>query len=281
MPTPVRVTGNPHNVAGCQPVPVVLTYEALQRLSRLGLRHGYGSPGREAETRGPGRLGHDDRGCGDYLRRGRPLSQETRTRATNHRPNPMRRLCHKAGWSPTATQVRVRLCRQRSDTRHRVPSGAVGDPASEIHELLLPIAFLVGQWKGRGEGRWAGGFPFEDSMSFLHDGRPALRYEQLTTGPDGRPSHAECGFFVAQENGDIHVTLAEPSGITEVLVGRSEPAQLVLTSVEIGHTPTTDNVTSCRRILRIEDGALLAEVEIAVNGEKLAPHTSSRLQRLA
>jgi hypothetical protein len=150
----------------------------------------------------------------------------------------------------------------------------------KVHELLRPIAFLLGDWHGHGEGLWAGGFSFEDMMHFSHDGRPVLRYEQRTVGPDGRPSHAESGYFVAQENGDIHVTLAEPSGIAEVLVGRPGVDALVLTTVEIGHTPTTDNVTACRRRLRLEAGTLVADVEIAVNEELLAAHTRSVLERV-
>jgi hypothetical protein len=138
----------------------------------------------------------------------------------------------------------------------------------------------VGEWQGQGNGAWPGGFRFDDSMSFSHDGRPVLQYRQRTTGPDGRPSHAELGYFVAQPNGEIHVTLAEPSGITEVLVGRAAPGDLVLVSTEIGHTPSTDNVTGCRRRLHLEDGALIAVVDIAVNGESLAPHTHSTLHRL-
>jgi len=154
----------------------------------------------------------------------------------------------------------------------------VADGALEIHDLLRPLAFLLGTWRGRGEGKWPGGFAFSDSMTFAHDGRPILRYEQLTKGPEGRPSHSECGYLVAQPNGEVHVTVAEPSGITEVLVGRPDTNSIVFRSVAIGRTPTTEHVTACRRTLRIEDGALVAELEISVNGEDLAPHTTSVLR---
>ena len=93
------------------------------------------------------------------------------------------------------------------------------EDAPELHELLRPLQFLIGEWRGSGEGLWAGGFSFTDAVRFSHDGRPLLRYDQVTVGPDGQPSHAETGFFAVQANGDVHVTLAEPSGITEVLVG--------------------------------------------------------------
>ncbi len=154
----------------------------------------------------------------------------------------------------------------------------MADGTPEMHELLRPLAFLVGRWQGRGEGLWPGGFAFSDSMTFAHDGRPILRYAQLTTGPEGRPSHSECGYLVAQPNGEVHVTVAEPSGITEVLVGRPAELSIVLRSVAIGRTPTTEHVTACRRTLRIEEGALVAELEISVNGEDLAPHTTSVLR---
>ncbi|MGA2209657.1 MAG: FABP family protein [Acidimicrobiales bacterium] len=150
-----------------------------------------------------------------------------------------------------------------------------------VHELLQPIGFLLGEWKGDGQGLWAGGFSFGDSMRFSHDGRPVMTYAQQTVGPDGVPSHAELGFFVAQDNGEIHVTLAEPSGITEVLVGKPNGTSLVLSAVEIGHTPTTDNVTACGRHLRIEAEALVVEIQVAVDDEPLAPHTRSVLHRLA
>ncbi len=155
----------------------------------------------------------------------------------------------------------------------------MADEAPPLHDWLQPIAFLVGEWHGNGEGLWPGGFTFTDAMRFAHDGRPLLRYDQVTAGPAGVPSHAECGFFTVQENGDVHVTLAEASGITEILVGRPGSEGLDLDAVDIGRTPTTDNVTSCRRRLRLVDGALLAEIDMAVNGEALAPHTRSVLHR--
>jgi hypothetical protein len=141
------------------------------------------------------------------------------------------------------------------------------------------LAFLIGEWAGEGRGLWGDGFVFEDHVRFAHDGRPVLLYQQQTAGPDGRPSHGECGYFVVQPDGEIHVTIAEPSGITEVLVGRVDGEQLVLDSTEIGHTPTTDDVTAVRRHLSLVEGALVTEVAIAVSGQPLAAHTRSSLMR--
>lgn len=156
----------------------------------------------------------------------------------------------------------------------------VSEDEPHVHELLQALGFLIGEWRGAGNGLWGNGFTFEDHVRFAHDGRPVLLYQQQTRGPDGKPSHGECGYFVAQADGEIHVTIAEPSGITEVLVGRADGDELVLTSTAIGHTPTTDNVTAVRRRLRFEEGTLVTEVAIAVNGEPIAEHARSSLTRL-
>jgi hypothetical protein len=156
----------------------------------------------------------------------------------------------------------------------------VADDEPEVHELLRPLEFLVGEWRGTGSGLWGDDFTFEDHVRFAHDGRPVLLYQQQTAGPDGKPSHGECGYFVVQPDGEIHVTIAEPSGITEVLVGDMGSDGLVLASTDIGRTPTTDNVTAVRRRLSFEDGGLVTEVAISVDGGPMAEHTRSSLKRL-
>jgi len=151
-----------------------------------------------------------------------------------------------------------------------------------LHPDLVALSWLVGRWNGEGRGLWSGeiGFEFVDEMSFEHDGRPLLVYHERTRRPDGVPSHAEAGFVTVAGNGVFHWTIAEPNGITEALVGSIVAGALELDTTEIGHTPTTDNVTSVRRRLSpVEGGRLRAEVAIGVNGEPPTPHTESLLQR--
>ena len=147
---------------------------------------------------------------------------------------------------------------------------------------LAALSWLVGRWTGRGRGLWSAvpGFEFVDEMSFEHDGRPLLMYHERTLRPDGVPSHSEAGFVTAAGGGVFHWTIAEPNGITEVLVGSIVAGALELDTTEIGHTPTTGNVSSVRRRLSpAEGGRLRAEVAIGVNGEPAVPHTESLLQR--
>jgi hypothetical protein len=154
-----------------------------------------------------------------------------------------------------------------------------------MHDLLEPVAFLVGEWEGDGVGLWAGGFAYRDTLTFIADSdgqRPVIEFRQLTHGPGGARSHGECGYLIAVGDGEYHLTVAEPSGITEVLAGSLDEAsgELRLVSVEIGHSPTTDNVTAVARRWRLQGDELVTEVDIALNGETIAAHTRATLRRV-
>ena len=168
--------------------------------------------------------------------------------------------------------------RRRRRNRHATVAG-VSRSETDRHPLLEPVAFLLGTWAGDGAGLWAGGFDFEDSLEFHHDGRPMIEFRQATRTREGRPSHGEAGYLLAREGGVVHLTVAEPSGITETLTGRAGDGRITLESVEIGHAPGTSRVTRTARRFRMDGDTLVAEVDIAVNDEALAPHTRSVLHR--
>lgn len=148
-----------------------------------------------------------------------------------------------------------------------------------IHPLVEPVAFLLGEWEGGGERLWPGGFSFTDHLRFTTDGRPLVEYRQTTATPEGTPSHGEVGYLLLKPGGTAHMTVAQPSGITETLEGSVLEGVLSLCSVEIGRTPGAKAVTASERRLSLRDGVLIAELAIAMNGEPLAPHTRSQLQR--
>jgi hypothetical protein len=158
----------------------------------------------------------------------------------------------------------------------------VGDPGSaKLHPALEPLSWLLGSWEGTGEGLWAAGFSFTDVVSLVPDeyGRPLVAYHQRTYLPDGHPSHGEMGYLVVQGSGGVQMTVAEPSGITETLSGRSAGSSLDLASAEIGHAPESRNVTATARRMRLDGDRLVIEVDVAMNGEPLATHTRSVLAR--
>ena len=82
----------------------------------------------------------------------------------------------------------------------------------------------------------------------------------------------------------MHMTVAEPSGASEALTGRADGRTVELRSVSIALVPGADDVTATARRFFLEDGThdrLVAEVDIAVNGEELQPHTRSVLRRIS
>lgn len=153
-------------------------------------------------------------------------------------------------------------------------------PAIEPHRFLEPVTFLLGRWTGEGRGLWTDDFTFSDDLAFEHDGRPVIWFHQRTVTPDGRPSHAECGYLRPRPGGFFDLMVAEPSGITEVLTGQVDSGVLALESVAIGLAPSSDHVTRVARRLRRDGEELVVELDIAVNGEPLAPHTRSVLHRV-
>ncbi len=158
-------------------------------------------------------------------------------------------------------------------------SASYREAMAGVHALVEPVTFLLGEWEGSGEGLWPGGFSFTDHLRFTTDGRPLVEYRQTTATADGTPSHGEVGYLLLKPGGTVHMTVAQPSGITETLEGHVRGGVLSLRSVEIGHTPGAKAVTASERRISLGDGVLVAELAIAMNGEPLAPHTRSQLRR--
>lgn len=157
-------------------------------------------------------------------------------------------------------------------------------PRPEVHPLLEPLSFLLGDWTGQGEGLFpppAGQehrYGFEDSLTYFSDGRPVIEYHERTRSIGGVPSHLESGYLIAVEGGSLQMTVAEPSG-SEVLAGEVHDGCLTLRSVAVARAPGTKNVTATARRLHLEHGHLVSEVDIALDGGQLEPHTRSILRR--
>jgi hypothetical protein len=71
-----------------------------------------------------------------------------------------------------------------------------------LHPDLNPLAWLVGTWRGKGHGDYAGidRFDFAQEVTFNHDGRPFLTYFSRSWIIDEndeivRPAASETGFW--------------------------------------------------------------------------------------
>ncbi|XP_040997467.1 UPF0678 fatty acid-binding protein-like protein At1g79260 isoform X2 [Juglans microcarpa x Juglans regia] len=132
--------------------------------------------------------------------------------------------------------------------------------AAAVHPGIEPISYLLGTWKGQGEG----GFPTINSFSYgeelrftHHSYRPVIAYTQKTWKLNsGEPMHAESGFWRPKPDGFIEVVIAQSTGLAEVLV------------------------KEITRVFRLIGGDLSYEVEMATNSTSLQPHLRASLKKL-
>jgi hypothetical protein len=155
-------------------------------------------------------------------------------------------------------------------------------PPGILHEGLAQLAFLLGSWKGTGEGVWPPGDPFGygEDLSFEDVGDTFLVYAQRSWSlEDGSPIHLERGFLRPSASGRVELMLAHPIGITEVAVGTVGAGVLEVASTAVALAPTASRVSQLRRRIEVRDGRLSYELHMAMDGVELLPHVRSNLER--
>ncbi|SPM43427.1 hypothetical protein MNAB215_5653 [Mycobacterium numidiamassiliense] len=158
----------------------------------------------------------------------------------------------------------------------------------ELHPDLEALAPLLGTWAGRGAGKYPTIQPFEylEEVVFSHVGKPFLAYAQKTKSvADGRPLHAETGYFRVPAPGRVELVLAHPNGITEIEVGSytvtGDLIEIDLATTSIGLTPTAKEVTALGRTFRIDGDQLSYSMRMAAVGQPLQDHLDAALHRKA
>ncbi len=152
----------------------------------------------------------------------------------------------------------------------------------DIHPQLAPLAGLVGTWSGRGHGDYPTieAFEYEETVSFSHSGKPFLVYQQSTRSPgDGRPLHAEAGYWRLPAPDRVEVVLSQPTGITEVQEGSFDGRHLRLTSTAVTLTATAKEVRAVERELELDGDVLRYELRMAAVGHPMTWHLRAELHR--
>ena len=154
---------------------------------------------------------------------------------------------------------------------------------TDVHPDLAPIAFLLGRWRGEGVGGYPtmDDFRYGEEVVFRHNGKPFLAYEQRTWAlDDGRPLHAETGYWRPQPGNALEVVLAHPTGIVEVYYGTVAFHRIELATDLVARTTSAKEVSALKRLYGLVDGRLLYAVDMAAVGQPLASHLSATLERV-
>lgn len=153
----------------------------------------------------------------------------------------------------------------------------------EPHPQIAPLAFLLGTWRGEGEGRYPtiSTFGYGEEVSFRHVGKPFLAYTQRTWAlDDQRPLHAETGYLRRTADGALEWLLAHPTGIAEVELGTLDGTTLRLRTADVLATPTAKRVDELTRELTVDGDELRYELHMAAVGEPLTFHLAATLRRV-
>ncbi|MDA3041370.1 MAG: FABP family protein [Actinomycetota bacterium] len=152
----------------------------------------------------------------------------------------------------------------------------------QLHADLAPLAFLLGTWRGRGEGHYPtiDSFGYFEEITFGHVGKPFIAYTQKTRHADtDLPLHAEAGYFRPAGPTTFEFIVVQPSGIVEVHDGSIEGQHLTLDTTSVLTTPTAKSVTQVRRVIEVDGDTLTYDLSMAAVGEPFQHHLHATLIR--
>jgi THAP4-like, heme-binding beta-barrel domain len=152
-----------------------------------------------------------------------------------------------------------------------------------LDERLMPLAFLLGTWRGEGSGEYPtiDPFDFEEEMRFEHVGDGFLLYQQASWSPeDGGPIHFERGFLRPGEPGRVELTLAHPIGLTEIAEGALDGTGFELTSTCVGRTTTGLSTTAVIRRYVVDGDVMRYRTDMATDKTSMALHLEAELYRV-
>jgi hypothetical protein len=154
--------------------------------------------------------------------------------------------------------------------------------------VLVPVAWLVGTWRGLGVGGYPTiqDFRFSQEMTFSETpGKPFLHYVSHSwllddDGNEVRPLSQETGYWRLADEGRVEVLLAHPTGFVEIWLGTADAGKVELATDVVARTDTAKAYTAGHRLYGLVDGDLLWAFDMAAMDQPLQPHISAKLQRV-
>ncbi|XP_058070880.1 peroxynitrite isomerase Rv2717c-like [Magnolia sinica] len=133
-----------------------------------------------------------------------------------------------------------------------------------MHPAIVPLAHLLGKWRGQGEGGYPtiNSFQHGEELTFSHSGKPVNAYSQKTWKlASGEPMHAESGYWQPKTDGSIEVIIAQSTGLVEVQGTYDTGNKVVkLQSELVGNASKVKEIT---RVFEVVNGELSYVVQVA------------------
>ncbi len=151
-----------------------------------------------------------------------------------------------------------------------------------MHPGFAPVAFLLGTWRGEGDGGYPSVEPFRytEELTFGHVGDAFLLVTESSCTPEGAPLHFERGTLRPMGDGKVDLALAHPIGVAEVAEGTVDGTTVTLRSTAIVRTAAGAPVTEIERRYRREGDGLSYELDMAMEGIDRTFHVRAMLGRV-
>ena len=152
----------------------------------------------------------------------------------------------------------------------------------QLNPALEPLEFLVGTWRGTGEGHYPtiADFAFEEELTFWHLGGGFLAHIQKTWSlADRAPLHSEQGYWKIQPSG-VELVVAHSFAVTEVGYGIPEANSITIESRDFLKTRTAKDIEGSTRRYSVEGDVLSYSVDLEFGGHPLQHHLDAELNRV-
>ncbi|KAJ3090257.1 THAP domain-containing protein 4 [Quaeritorhiza haematococci] len=173
----------------------------------------------------------------------------------------------------------------------------MADSASDASSTpsVGPLGFLVGTWKGEGQGVYPTirDFRYGEQIKIWGvPGKPIYFYTQITSDPEkeNKPMHAESGFFRAlpAAGGKIELILSQPNGLASVeegIIFADNTIALKSTQLARSSSARPPHVTEYTRVMTVDPKpsppTLKYEMHMATTTTpQLTLHLSAELTRI-